>query len=143
MANDVLIVIVDDNDLFRTSLEDLVQSIGYAAVAFASAPEYLASGLVHETTCLITDLEMPEMSGSDLQDLLIAIGIDVPTIFVTASQDESIQARVLSAGAIGFLSKPFDSKRLIACISGALERRHEAWQVETETPSAPLRAVSC
>ena len=129
MANPVLIAIVDDNRQVRQGLEDLVRSLGYTAAGFASAPEYLASGFVYETTCLITDLQMPDMTGSDLQDLLIAHGLDIPIIFVTANRDESVRARALSAGALGFLCKPFDAQWLRGHIAKALKRKREEFDV--------------
>jgi FixJ family two-component response regulator len=125
MTNRVLIAIVDDNQYLREGLADLVRSLGYTAASFASGHEYLASGLVHETTCLITDLQMPDMTGADLQDLLIAHGLDIPIIFVTANRDESVRARALSAGAFGFLSKPFDEQWLRGHIADALKWRRE------------------
>src|SRR6185436_15663795 len=106
MAKRVLIAIVDDNQYVREGLEDLVQSLGYITASFVSADQYLASGRVDDTACLITDLQMPDMTGADLQDRLIAHGLDIPIIFVTASGDEAARKRALSAGALAFLCKP-------------------------------------
>jgi FixJ family two-component response regulator len=73
---------------------------------------------------LITDLNMPGMSGADLQDRLIAEGRRVPMIFITACSDEKVRVRVLDAGAFGFLRKPFDDEHLIECLNEAL-KQHE------------------
>ena len=94
--------------------------MGYAAETFASAEEYLRSDRAANTACLISDIQMPGMNGADLQDRLIADGHPTPTIFVTAFPDEKFRARVLKAGAIGFLTKPFTDESLIECLDLAL-----------------------
>jgi FixJ family two-component response regulator len=120
-----LISIVDDDDLSRASMEDLVRSLGLSARAFASAGSFLQSTAVAETRCLILDVQMPEMSGIDLQDHLSQRGIDIPIIFITAFPDEATKARALNAGAICFLHKPLDLRgpRLVDCIYAALNGR--------------------
>ena len=117
-----MISIIDDDQSVRDAMESLVRSLGYAVATFASAEEYLQSGRLRESSCLITDLRMPGMSGADLQDQLIADGYETPIIFMTASRDEGVRARVLNAGASGFLRKPFDEQRLIDCLKTALKR---------------------
>jgi FixJ family two-component response regulator len=99
----------------------LVRSLGYATATFASAEEFLQSGRLSDTACLITDVQMPGMSGVDLQSHLTANGHCTPVIFVTAYPEESIRERALGAGAFGFLSKPFSEDSLIACLDRALE----------------------
>ena len=94
--------------------------MGYAAETFASAEEYLRSNRAADTACLISDIQMPGMNGADLQDRLIADGHHTPIIFVTAFPDEDIRARVLKAGACGFLTKPFSDESLIECLDKAL-----------------------
>lgn len=94
--------------------------MGYAAETFASAEEYLRSNRVADTICLIADIQMPGMNGADLQDRLIAGGQRTPIIFVTAFPDEKIRARVLKAGACGFLTKPFSDESLMECLERAL-----------------------
>ncbi|SFJ77469.1 Response regulator receiver domain-containing protein [Bradyrhizobium sp. Gha] len=116
-----LISIVDDDEPNREATEALVLSLGYTAATFASAEEYLRSDCVESSSCLITDLHMPGMSGADLQDRLIADGCHTPIVFVTAFSEEKIRARVLGAGAIGFLSKPFNAECLIRCLDEALK----------------------
>lgn len=120
MSKAPVISIVDDDESVREATEFLVRSLGYSAETFASAEEYLQSGRADDSSCLITDLRMPGMSGADLQDLLIADGNRTPVIFISASLDEQVRARVLDAGAYGFLHKPFDEQSLIDCLNKAL-----------------------
>ena len=94
--------------------------MGYAAETFASADEYLRSNCAADTACLISDIQMPDMDGADLQDRLIADGLHTPIIFVTAFPDEGIRARVMKAGAFGFLTKPFSDESLMECLDRAL-----------------------
>jgi FixJ family two-component response regulator len=100
----------------------LVRLHGFVAYGFASAEEFLESSRVGETSCLITDVRMPGMSGVDLQSNLIAKGKIVPVIFISAFPEESSRARALGAGAAGFLTKPFDGQTLIDCLNRALKR---------------------
>jgi FixJ family two-component response regulator len=99
----------------------LVRVHGFVAYGFASAEEFLRSARAADTSCLITDVRMPGMSGVDLQSHLIAQGKRVPVIFITAFPEESSQTRALAAGAAGFLTKPFDGQTLINCLSEALD----------------------
>ena len=118
-----LISIVDDDESVREAINALIRSLGYSAATFASAEEYLRSDCVEASSCLITDLQMPGMSGADLQDRLIADGRQLPVIMITAFAEQGIQARVMQAGAIGFLGKPFSEESLIRCLEKALEGR--------------------
>jgi len=115
-----MISIVDDDESVRETTKGLVRSLGLNASAFASAEEFLQSDRLDDTACLIADVQMEGMSGVELQGLLRAQGRHMPIIFMTAFPEERIRVRVLSAGAIGFLSKPFDEERLIHCIDTAL-----------------------
>jgi len=115
-----LIAIVDDDPVMRDALEMLVESMDHDVAVFASAEEYLRSGLIGSTSCLISDMQMPGMSGLDLQERLIADGHRVPIIFVTAECDPAIRVRGLEAGAIGFLPKPLQKQNLVACLDEAL-----------------------
>jgi FixJ family two-component response regulator len=117
-----MISIVDDDESIRNAVKALIRSMGYATATFASAEEFLQSGRLHDTACIITDVQMPGMSGIDLQDHLTTNGHSVPVIFVTAFPDESIRERAMEAGACGFLSKPFREESLIECLDQALER---------------------
>jgi FixJ family two-component response regulator len=120
-AKNAMISIVDDDKSVREAAKMLIGSLGYATASFASAEEFLESGRLRDTACLITDVQMPGMSGIDLQSHLTANGHCTPVIFVTAYPEESIRERALSAGAFGFLSKPFSEESLIACLDRALE----------------------
>ena len=125
MANVPAISIVDDDASVRAATARLLRSMGFSAHAFASAKEFLSSAQLRETACLIADVEMPGMSGVELQDHLIATGHTIPTVFITAFPDERVRDRALNAGAIDFLSKPFDESRLLECVEQALMNRHK------------------
>jgi FixJ family two-component response regulator len=115
-----MISIVDDDPSVREATKGLVRSLGYGAAAFASAEDFLQSDQVNDTACLITDVQMPGLSGVELQSRLIAQGNCTPIIFITAFPEQRIRTRALEAGAVGFLSKPFDEDRLIEFIHAAL-----------------------
>jgi FixJ family two-component response regulator len=115
-----LIAVVDDDPIARGAIGDLIQSLGYRVVTFPSAEQFLESACVREVACLITDLQMPGMSGFDLHNRLRAEGHDTPVIFVTAYLEDRFRTRVLNAGAVGVLGKPFAEESLIGCINSAL-----------------------
>jgi FixJ family two-component response regulator len=125
MRNMPLISIVDDDESIRESTEGLVRSLGYRAATFASAEEFLQSDSVDNTSCLITDVQMPGLSGIDLQRGLIARGVEMPTIFITAFPEEGTRLRALTAGAFGYLGKPFSEESLIKCLDKAFGRSGE------------------
>ena len=116
------ISIIDDDQVVREATGDLVQSLGYEVATFESAERFLESGRLAETLCLITDLQMPGLSGLDLQSRLIAEGQRIPVIFITAFPEERFRRRAMNAGAVGFLSKPFDEESLIRYLETALTR---------------------
>ena len=120
MAKSHVISIIDDDPSVREATQSLIRSLGYDAQVFASAEEYLRSDNLNDSSCLITDLHMPGMSGTDLQDRLIADGYQIPIIFVTAYYEDRVRDRVMDAGAFGFLRKPFNDESLIACLDKAL-----------------------
>jgi FixJ family two-component response regulator len=115
-----LISIVDDDDSMRESTKGLVRSFGYQAAAFASAEEFMQSERVDDTSCLIADVQMPGLSGIDLQNWLIARGVRMPTIFITAFPDEGTRLRAMTAGAVAYLGKPFSEESLLKCLDTAL-----------------------
>jgi FixJ family two-component response regulator len=115
-----VIAIVDDDDAVRDGLSGLVRSLGYSASAFASAEEFLNSQRIDDTSCLITDVQMPGLSGLDLQDRLIVRGHRIPIVFITGHSDDIAQARAMKAGATAFLSKPINCPRLIGYLDKAL-----------------------
>ena len=116
-----VISIVDDDQSVREATSALVRSLGFTAVTFASAEDFLGSGRLDETSCLITDLQMPGLSGDELQSRLIAQGCRMPVICVTAFPETKVRARMLEAGAVGFLSKPFNEECLVSCLTTALQ----------------------
>ena len=115
-----MISIIDDDESVRDATEGLLRSLGYGASAFASVEDFLQSGRVDDTSCLITDVRMPGMSGVELQSLLIAQGNRTPMIFMTANPVQTIRAVVMQAGAVAVLSKPFKEQNLIDCLNMAL-----------------------
>ncbi|SRR5712691_1496784 len=117
-----VISIIDDDASVRTATNGLVRSLGYVAHSFASADEFLRSPHADDTSCVIADVQMPRMSGVELQSLLIAQGRHLPIIFITAFPDEGVRTRALEAGAICFLTKPFDGPTLIGHLEKALVR---------------------
>ena len=121
-GNDVpLLSVVDDDESIRESVPDLIKEFGFAARAFPSAEEFLSSGSVDESSCLILDIAMPGMSGPELYEELKRRGEEIPVIFITGQKDEAIRARVLEQGAAGFLLKPFSDAALLAAIKTALQ----------------------
>ena len=116
-----MIAIVDDDDVVREAMKSLMRSLGYNASTFGSADEFLKSEQVSKTSCLITDLHMPGLSGLDLQNRLIATGHRFPIIFITGYPDEEVRAQAMKAGAIAFLSKPFNADHLISYLDKALK----------------------
>ena len=115
-----LVAIVDDDEAVRAALQGLMKSVGLMARTFASAKEFLESRERRRTGCLIADVQMPGMSGLELQASLNAADCRIPTIFITAHADEKIRMRALGAGAIEFVSKPFDDEALVASVRAAM-----------------------
>ena len=118
-----MISVIDDDPSVRIASENLLTSLGYIGHTFSSAEEFLHSADLKNTSCVITDVQMPGMSGVELQAFLLAREYRVPLIFITAFPDETVRARVLKAGAVALLTKPFDRRTLIECLNAALRRR--------------------
>jgi FixJ family two-component response regulator len=117
-----VIAIVDDDESFRRATTSFVRSLGYGTASFDSAEAFLKSEHVSDADCLITDVQMPGMTGIELQDRLIEQGHSLPVIFITAFPEMRARAQALAAGAVGFLAKPFDDRNLISCLNEALAR---------------------
>jgi FixJ family two-component response regulator len=113
------ISIVDDDASVREAIRGLLRSAGFEAEVFGSAEEFLTSGRLEDTRCLVLDVRMPGMSGIELQERLIASGHTVPIIFITAHADEDERARALDRGAVGCLRKPFSDDALLDAIAKA------------------------
>ena len=126
MAEAPIISVIDDDPSVRTATARLLRSMGFSVYAFASAQEFLSSPQLGETSCVIADVQMPGMSGVELQDYLIAHDHGVPVIFITAFPHERIREQAMKAGAVCFLSKPFDEARLLECVERALAGRQTA-----------------
>lgn len=116
-----LVAIIDDDESVRVATDSLVRSFGYITHTFASAEEFLHSNGLDDLSCVIADVQMPGMSGVELQDNLRTQGYRVPFIFFTAFPDETIRARALAGGAICYLTKPFDGKSLIQSLEAAVK----------------------
>ena len=115
-----LIAVVDDDESVRESLPDLLREFGYAVRAFSSAEEFLVSGIVEQTKCLILDIAMPRMTGPELQRELKRRGERIPIVFITAHCDDSVRPRMLEQGAVECLFKPFSDTALLAALRAAL-----------------------
>jgi FixJ family two-component response regulator len=123
MTTDIpLVSIVDDDDAIRAATESLVRSLGFEARTFASADLFLQSSSLQETQCLVLDVQMPNMSGIELQDRLSELGFEIPIIFVTAYPDEAVRRRAMEAGAAEFLLKPASGQRFIDCLFETLKQ---------------------
>ena len=107
MSKAQIVSIIDDDASVRAAMESLVRSLGFVAFVFKSAEDFLRSPRVDDSACLITDVQMPGMSGLDLQDRLIAQGNRVPIILITAFPEQTIRNRAQARGALAFLEKPF------------------------------------
>ena len=121
MSKVPLISIVDDDPLARDGIRELVESLGYKANTFQSAEHFLGSSLLAETTCLITDVQMPGLNGLELQEALLSQGNRTPVILITGYPNEKHQTRALGNGAVGYLSKPFDEESLIEYLTIAIK----------------------
>jgi FixJ family two-component response regulator len=115
-----LVSVVEDDPFFRQSMRRLLRSLGYSVEVFSSAADFLASPRSLETTCLISDVQMPVMSGIDLHRSLVAAGHAIPTILVTAFPNDADRARALNAGVVCYLAKPIDETHLTRCLGEAL-----------------------
>jgi FixJ family two-component response regulator len=115
------ISIIGDDRSVREAVKSLIRSLGYDAVTFASAEEYLGSDGTHDSECIITDIQMPGMTGIALQNQLIADGYRRPIILMSALSAEETGAWALGTAASSFLKKPFSDERLIDCLDQALK----------------------
>ena len=122
MPNKPLISIVDDDEAVREATKGLMRALGFRAKTFGSAEDFLNFDRLHSTACLIADVQMPQMSGLDLHRHLVASGVSIPTILITAYPDDSVRARALKAGIVGYLTKPFNKDDLLVYIHSALDR---------------------
>jgi FixJ family two-component response regulator len=120
--NSQLVSIVDDDESICRSLEDFLLSVGIVTQSFNSAEKFLYSGMQRQTACLITDLHMLGLSGLELQERLAKQGAYIPIIFITAHSDAHLRHQAMQAGAVAFLTKPFDENVLLETLCAALRQ---------------------
>ena len=119
MVRRSLVSVVDDDESVRESLPDLLRELGFAAQAFSSAEEFLASDYVDQTRCVILDIAMPGMTGPELQLELKLRRQEIPIVFITGHRDEAVRPRVLEQGAVDCLFKPFSERALVEALNAA------------------------
>lgn len=117
-----LVSVVDDDESVRESLPDLLRQCGFASEAFSSAEEFLGSDTLSQTSCLLLDIAMPGMSGTEVQQELIRLRQTIPIVFITASGDRTLRPRLLARGAVECLFKPFSEAALLEAVRAALRR---------------------
>ena len=115
-----LISVVDDDESIRRTTTFLIESFGFRAAAFESAENFLKSAQLHDTSCLIVDVQMPGTNGLELQSKLAAAGYDIPIIFITAYDNKASRQQAMQAGAVAFLGKPFSDEQLLETVRSAL-----------------------
>ena len=120
MARNPVISIIDDDASVRAALGSLVRSLGYTVRTFESVESFLDSRDMAETSCIVTDIHMPGMSGLDLQSQLRTAGFAIPTVLITAFPEEHLRVRAEAGGAIGFLAKPFDGKAMVRLLKSVV-----------------------
>ena len=123
MRETTIVSIVDDDESVRDSVSALVRSLGYTSHAYPSAEDFLNSAAAESADCLVADIQMPGMSGIELQQALATKGSKLPIIFITAFPEDHVKQKVLAAGAICLLSKPCDGDLLVSWIEAALKSR--------------------
>jgi FixJ family two-component response regulator len=116
----LLVCVVDDDESVRESLPDLLNEFGYSVRTFSSALEFLGSDVVDRTSCLLLDISMPVMTGVELQAELKRQNKEIPIIFITASRDETVRARVINQGAAACLAKPFSDTVLLEALRSVM-----------------------
>jgi FixJ family two-component response regulator len=122
MREQPLIAIVDDDASIRTAATDLFMAEGFIAAAFEDAESFLASPMRAEAACVVTDMRMPGMSGLELHRRIVASNQAIPTVLITAHEEDLTQARAREAGIVCYLTKPFSPDELVACVREAVAR---------------------
>jgi FixJ family two-component response regulator len=120
--SDAVIAIVDDDPSVREGLSSLIRSAGLRIETFASAPEFLDHVGANVPSCLVLDLQLPGLSGLDLQKRMAEVGLEIPIIFLTGHGNIPASVQAMKAGAVEFLTKPFDEQDLLRAIGEAVER---------------------
>ena len=130
--SNAIIAIVDDDPSAREGLQALIQSAGWRAETFASAQEFLARPGAEATSCLVLDLQLPGLSGLDLQKRMAEVGLEIPIVFLTGHGNIPASVQAMKAGAVEFLTKPFDEEELLLAIQEAIERDRRTRQQGAE-----------
>jgi len=126
------VFIIDDDRSMRQAIQDLVESVGLRAEAFATGREFISRQHTGGPSCLVLDVRLPQMSGLDFQRQLTEAGIQIPIIFITAHGDVPMSVRALKSGAVEFLTKPFRDQDLLDAIQQALQRDSAAREQQAE-----------
>jgi FixJ family two-component response regulator len=120
--SDSIIAIVDDDPSVREGLSSLIRSVGLRVETFVSAQEFLSRSGAETPSCLVLDLQMPGLSGLDLQKQMAEVGMEIPIVFLTGHGDIPASVRAMKAGAVEFLTKPFEEQELLRAIEESIER---------------------
>jgi len=139
---DAIVWVVDDDASVREALESLIRSAGLRVETLASADEFLARPRVEAPSCLVLDVRMPRLSGLDLQKRMAEINLQIPIVFITGHGDVRTSVRAMKAGAVEFLTKPFDDQDLLEAIQQAIKRDREARQHQAELAEVRARYES-
>lgn len=141
-----VVIIIDDDESFRTFLTRLVGTVGLKTVAYGSAEDFLAAKTPDGPTCLVLDVQMPGLSGLDLQRALAEGGRSLPIVFITGHGDIPMTVEAMKAGAVGFLSKPFRNQDLIDAVKEgvakdreAIKKRDEIYELQNRYESLTAR----
>ena len=130
--SDALVAIVDDDPSVRRGLQRLIRSAGWKVETFESAQDFLTRPLAIAPSCLVLDLQLPGLSGLDLQQRMADLGLDIPVVFLTGQGNIPASVKAMKAGAIEFLTKPVDEQNLLKAIEEAIERDRRTRQQQTE-----------
>ncbi|HET9536378.1 MAG TPA: response regulator [Mesorhizobium sp.] len=120
--SDSTVVVIDDDDDVRAAIKGLLDSVGLKVILFASAGEFLESTVPDTTCCMVLDVRMPGISGLKLQEELARADVHIPIVFITGHGDIAMAVRAMKAGAVDFLTKPFNNQDLLDAVFAALER---------------------
>ena len=130
-----IVFVVDDDISVRESLESMIRCAGFLPQIFASAQEFLSRPRVFVPSCLVLDVQLPDLNGLDLQERIVTDRIDMPIIFITGHSDVPMSVRAMKAGAMEFLTKPYGDEVLLSAIQQAIEYSHAALHREAELRS--------
>jgi FixJ family two-component response regulator len=132
LESDAIVLVVDDDVSVREALRSLIRSAGFRIETFASAREFLARPLTDVPSCLVLDVQLPGLSGLDLQKRMAEVNLEIPIVFITGHGDVPMSVRAMKAGALEFLIKPFGDRDLLDAIRQAIKRDRAARQLQAE-----------